>query len=99
MVKHIVLFQFRDDVDEATRRTVRDTFRTRILALPAQLSIIRSIDVGFNVNPDEKWDIALDSSFDSLDDVKSYSIFPAHQAAASALKPYLSGRSCVDFEY
>lgn len=98
MVKHVVLFQFSPDVDEATRCSIRERFRKNILALKAQLSIIRNIEVGFNINGDEKWDICLDSTFDSLDDVRTYAVFPPHQAAASELKPYLSGRSCVDYE-
>ena len=98
MVKHVVLFQFRDDVSESQRKEVRETFRSEILALKDQLDIIRDIEVGFNENPDEKWDICLYSSFATLDDVRTYSVFLAHKAAASKLIPHLSGRSCVDYE-
>lgn len=98
MVKHIVLFRFRSDVEPAVRRSVADTFRARILALPQKLDFIRHLEVGFNINTDEQWDIALVSAFDTLDDVRRYSAFPDHQAAAGELKKYLDGRSCVDFE-
>lgn len=98
MVKHIVLFRFRADVEPDVRRDVACTFRSRILALPQKLDFIRQLEVGFNVNPDEAWDIALVSAFDTLDDVRRYSRFPDHQAAAAELKKYLDGRSCVDFE-
>lgn len=97
MVKHIVLFQFRADVDEQTRKEVRERFRNKILGLRAHLNIIRKVEVGFNLNPDEKWDICLNSAFDSLDDVRTYSRFPKHQEAANELKPYLNSRSCVDY--
>ena len=97
MIKHVVMFRFRDDVDVATRRMVRETFRDQILALRDRLSIIRSIEVGFNVNEQELWDICLMGEFDTLDDVRAYSVFPDHMAAAGALKPYLQGRSCVDY--
>jgi len=98
MVKHVVHFQFRPDVDEDTLRRVREKFREEILALKPQLPIILSIEVGFNVNPDEKWDICLYSAFNSLDDVRTYAAFPPHRAAAAGIIPYLSGRSCVDYE-
>ena len=53
--------------------------------------------MGFNVNEQELWDICLVGEFDTLDDVRAYSVFPDHMAAAGALKPYLQGRSCVDY--
>ena len=51
-----------------------------------------------NVNPGESFDIALYSEFDTLDDVKAYSVHPAHVAAAALLKDCKRSRSCVDYE-
>ena len=89
MIRHIVMFRFRSDVDEETRRQVREQFRSDILSLRSQLNFIRSLEVGFNINPEEAWDICLESSFDSMDDLHTYSNFPNHRAAAARLKPYL----------
>ena len=86
MIRHIVMFRFRSDVDEETRRQVREQFRSDILSLRSQLNFIRSLEVG------------LESSFDSMDDLHTYSNFPNHRAAAAHLKPYLDGRCCVDHE-
>ena len=58
---------------------------------------IRDIHVGLNENPAEVWDICLDSSFDTLDDVKAYAIHPAHVAAAGILKDAKENRACVDY--
>ncbi len=98
MVKHVVLFRFRDDVSPETQMQVRERFKADIMALPEKLGFIRSLEVGFNINSSETWDICLSGTFDSLDDVRAYSTYPDHQAAAAALKPYLAGRSCVDYE-
>ncbi len=98
MVKHVVLFRFRKDVDFEIRKKVSERFRAEIMALPSKLDFIRGLEVGFNINEAETWDICLCGVFDNLDDVRSYSLFPDHQAAAAALKPYLDGRSCVDYE-
>lgn len=54
--------------------------------------------MGLNINPDEQWDICLDSTFDSLDDVKAYAVHPDHVAAAGILKDAKDGRACVDYE-
>ncbi len=92
------MFKFRDDVSADVRQAAREAFKKGIEALPATIPFIRSVHVGFNANPAEKWDICLDSSFDSLDDVKAYSVHPAHKAVASELMKHVGERACVDFE-
>lgn len=98
MTKHIVMFKFRDDVAAEVRQSAREAFKKGIEALPATIPFIRNVKVGFNINEAEKWDICLDSLFDNLDDVKAYSIHPAHKAVASELMKHIGERACVDFE-
>lgn len=98
MVKHIVLFQLKKELPLEVRQEVMNRFKEAIEKLPATIRFIRHIHVGLNINPDEAWDICLESAFDSLEDVKNYSIHPDHQAAAALLKDYKANRSCVDFE-
>ena len=98
MIKHVVLFQLKDDVDAAEKQQVMEAFKAGILALPEKISCIRHIEVGFNANAKESYDVALYSEFDSLDDVKTYATHPAHVAAGSLLADAKESRSCVDFE-
>lgn len=98
MTKHIVMFRFRDDVPAAVREKARQAFKQGIEALPASIPFIREVHVGFNINPAEKWDICLDSTFSSLDDVRAYSAHPDHKAVASELMKFIGERACVDFE-
>lgn len=97
MVKHIVLFRLDDQLpQEQLTRLVQD-FRTAILALPARIPLIRRIEVEANINPDEKFHIALCGEFDSLDDVRAYAVHPDHVAAAGIIKPYIAARACTDY--
>lgn len=98
MVKHIVLFRLDKEVSEEVRHEAMVTFKKGIEALPAVIPFIRSIQVSFNVNPAEQFDLCLESAFDSLDDVNTYSIHPAHKQVAEALKPLITARACVDYE-
>lgn len=98
MTKHIVMFKFREDVPADVRKTAREAFKQGIEALPNVIPFIRSVHVGFNINENEMWDICLDSAFDNLDDVKAYSIHPAHKAVAGELMKHIGERACVDFE-
>lgn len=74
-------------------------FKAAIEALPATIPSIRKIFVGLNINSDEKWDICLESEFDTLDDVKAYAIHPAHVAAAGILKEAKQDRACTDYVF
>jgi hypothetical protein len=99
MVRHIVLFKLRDDVPEAEKLRVMNAFKAAIEALPPKIACIREIEVGLNINPGEKWNIALNSVFDTLDDVKFYAKHPDHVAAGKLLAETKEERACVDFEF
>lgn len=98
MVKHIVLFKLKDELPDEQKRKAMCAFKQAIEALPAQISFIRKIEVGFNINPNESWSIALYSEFDSLEDVGRYATHPAHVAAGKLLAEVKESRACVDYE-
>ena len=98
MIKHIVLFQLRQDISAETRSAVMHTFKKAIEALPHSIPCIRQIHEGFNTNPAEKWDVCLESTFDTLAEVNTYAVHPDHKAAAQHFVPYVAGRACTDFE-
>lgn len=98
MVKHIVLFKLKNDVSEAEKLAVAQKFKAAIEALPQVISFIKHVEVGININPNEQWNIALYSEFNTLEEVKAYSAHPAHVAAAKLLAEVKESRSCVDYE-
>ncbi len=98
MIKHIVLFKLKEEIGNTEKMEVMNQFKLAIEALPTIIPIIRKIEVGLNMNPAEKWDIALYSEFASMDDLKAYAIHPAHVEAAKLLASVKDERSCVDYE-
>lgn len=98
MYRHIVMFQLRKDIDEAARQTVFEEFKNGIEALPPHIPCIRHVEVRKNVNPQECWDVCLVSEFQTLEEIGEYSRHPLHQAVAGKLKPWTTGRACVDYE-
>jgi len=99
MVRHIVLFQLKKTVSEGERLSVMNKFKEAIEALPKDIDIIRKIEVRFNMNPTEVYDIALVSEFDSLEDVNFYAKHPLHVAAGKLLADVKESRACVDYEF
>lgn len=98
MIRHTVMFLLKKELPAGKRRLAMLQFKQEIERLPAVIPQIRTIHVGLNINPAEEWDICLDSTFDSLEDLRTYAIHPDHVAAATALKPYVAARGCVDYE-
>ena len=97
MVKHIVLFKLKSDLEPSVKREAMNQFKAAIEALPQKIDFIRKVEVGLNLNPSEYWDIALYSEFDSLEDVKAYSVHPDHVKAAGILADVKQERACVDY--
>ncbi len=98
MVKHIVLFKLKETLPQEEKRKAMADFKAAIEALPAKISFIRKVFVGLNLNPAEKWDICLESEFDTLADVHAYAAHPDHRAAAALLKDVRQDRACVDYQ-
>lgn len=98
MVKHIVLFKLKDEISNEEKLTAMNQFKAAIEALPEKIATIKKIEVGFNTNPNESWDIALYSEFDSLEDIKAYAVHPDHVAAGKLLVNVKESRSCVDYK-
>lgn len=99
MVKHIVLFKLKETLSQEEKMTAILAFKEAIEALPTCISFIRKVFVGYNINSAEKWDICLESEFDTLEDVKAYAVHPEHVKAAGILKDVKADRACVDYEF
>lgn len=97
MVKHIVMFKLTGTDEE--RRQVATAFRDALLALPSQIDVLHSMEVGINENPSESWDVVLTAIVDTMDDVAVYANHPAHLAAASLLAGHKADRACVDYVF
>ena len=97
MVKHIVLFKLKNEVPVAEKQAVAQKFKSAIEALPPIIPFIKHVEVGININPDEQWNIALYSEFDTLEEVKAYAVHSAHVAAAKLLADVKESRACVDY--
>lgn len=95
MVKHIVTFKLSGSAEE--RRRVAGLFRDALMALPGQIDVLKSIEVGINENPAEEWDVVLTATLPTLADVDVYARHPAHVAAASLLAGHKEARACVDY--
>jgi len=97
MVKHIVSFKLRGTAEE--RREVARQFAEALMALPGQIDVLQSMEVGINENPAEDWDVVLTAVVPTMADVATYANHPAHVAAAGLLAGHKDTRACVDYTF
>ena len=96
MTKHIVMFKLQGSDEERRESALR--FKAALDALPEQIDVLQSIEVGLNENPAEDWDIVLTAIVPTLADVATYAQHPAHLAAAALIKDVKQARACVDYD-
>ncbi|MDE5900578.1 MAG: Dabb family protein [Muribaculaceae bacterium] len=97
MVKHIVTFRLTGTPEQ--RLDAASRFRDALMALPEQIDVLRSMEVGINQNQAEDWDVVLMAVLPSMADVETYAKHPAHVAAAAIIAPCKEARACVDYEF
>lgn len=95
MVKHIVAFKLKGTAEE--RLELARKFKAALEALPEQIDVLKSIEVGLNENPAETWDIVLTAIVETMNDVSTYARHPAHVAAAAIIAEHKESRACVDY--
>lgn len=96
MIKHIVSFKLSGTPEE--RLEVAKKFKKALEALPEQIDVLKSIEVGINENPNENWDVVLTAIVPTMGDVDVYAKHPAHVAAAGLLANHKEMRACIDYE-
>lgn len=99
MVKHIILWKLKDELTDAQKAEVKAGIKEGLEGLAGQIPGLIDIRVNINGLPTSNVDVMLDSSFESFDALKGYSVNPKHVAVADGkVRPYTAIRSCLDFE-
>ncbi|MBS2097128.1 Dabb family protein [Carboxylicivirga linearis] len=99
MIKHIVLFQLKPFESKETKDAKLAEIKSGLLGLKEKVSVLKSIEVGLNTNQAEQFDIALTTTFDSMEDLETYAKHPDHVAVGKIVREVLEARSCVDYEF
>jgi len=97
MIKHIVLFKLKAFETKEVKNNKLEEIKSALLGLKNKIDVLKSIEVGINTNPAEQFDIALNTTFDSMDDLDVYAKHPDHLAAGKIIREVLESRSCVDY--
>ena len=99
MVKHIILWQLKDELTAAEKAEVKANIKAGLEGLAGQIPGLLEVHVNINGLPSSNADVMLDTTFTDADALKGYSVHPAHVAVADGkVRPYTKTRTCLDFE-
>lgn len=99
MIKHVALFQLKEFNSELEKEEKLNEIKLALESLPSTIKEIISLEVGININASEDYDVLLNASFKSLEELDVYSKHPDHVAVGGIIRPVLEKRACVDFEF
>ncbi|WP_066871999.1 Dabb family protein [Clostridium mediterraneense] len=95
MIKHIVMWKLKDENKEENALKIKKDLE----ALKSEISEIKEIEVGIDVNKSEAaYDVVLYSTFDSQEDLDNYQVHPKHKEAGVFIRQVVSSRVVVDYE-
>ena len=92
MIKHIVMWKFKENTEKEM-----DEFLEGFKALENQIDVIKSMQVGKNIDNDE-YDAILISEFENLEDLKKYKTDPRHEKESNMWKEIRTIRTAFDIE-
>lgn len=99
MVKHIILWQLKDELNDAGKSSVKAGIKAGLESLKGKIPGLIDITVNNCGLPSSNADVMLDSTFTDFEALKNYAVHPEHVAVADgAVCPYTKTRLCLDFE-
>ena len=99
MVKHIILWQLKDELSDAEKVSVKAGIKESLEALMGKIPGLLEIKVETVGLASSNCDVMLYSVFENEDALKGYANHPLHVAAADGkVRPFTKTRLCLDFE-
>jgi hypothetical protein len=98
MVRHIVMWKFKDEAEGKTKEENRRYIKERLEALPPVIPQIRKLEAGINFNTSAMaYDMALYTEFDTSEDLEIYQNHPEHRKVSDYVSKVREARAVVDY--
>ena len=99
MVKHVILWQLKDELTEEQISEVKAGIKSGLEGLKGEIPGLIDIKVVTEGLASSNADVMLDSTFESEEALKGYATHPKHVAVADGkVRPYTASRVCMDYE-
>ncbi len=95
MIRHIVFFKFKPEITEEQKNKLVEDLKT----LKKKILLIQRLEVGFDIGKKpNSFDLALNTDFNTWEDVEKYSIHPDHITVVESIKQICEDVCKVDYE-
>ena len=99
MVKHIILWQLKDELTAEEKAEVKKGIKEGLESLAGKIPGLTEIKVQTEGLASSNAEVMLDSTFEDEVSLKVYATHPEHVAVADGkVRPYTKTRMCLDFE-
>lgn len=100
MIRHIVMFKFKDEADGRTKAENLAIAKQKLEALQGVVPTLISSQVSLGAegsNP-TNYDIVLVAEYADMDALNAYVVHPEHKKVGEFMAKVRESRACVDFE-
>lgn len=98
MVNHYVFWNFNDSMSKEEKIQAGLKIKEKLEAVGKLVPGVVSLKVCINELDSSNRDVALLSSFESVEALNAYQVHPEHVNAGSYIKTVTCNRTCFDFE-
>ena len=98
MVNHIVMWNFKPEVPEAEKETIKKAMEENLKSLVGKVPGLLTVEFVSNPISSSTHDIALVTTLEKAEDVAVYGAHPEHvRVADTYVRPYVKDRACLDY--
>lgn len=99
MVKHIILWQLKEELQGEEKEQVKNNMKAYLEALVGKVPGLISMQIVIDGLESSNADVMLDSTLEDEAALKGYAVHPEHVAVADTyVRPFTAVRTCMDYE-
>lgn len=98
MVKHIVLWNFNENMTPEEKKSAGEKMKSLLEPIKEKVPGALDIQVVLNQLDSSNRDVALISTFETVEALQTYQTHPDHVAAGGYVRSVTCNRSCMDYE-
>ena len=99
MVKHVILWQLKDELTVEEKATIKKEMKKSLEALVGKIPGLVELKIQTECLASSNAEVMLDSTFEDEAALKVYATHPEHVAVADGkVRPYTKARFCMDYE-
>lgn len=98
MVKHVIIWDFKDELTAEQKREAAAKMKSGLEALKGVVEGLKEISVVTEILDSSNGDIMLDSTFEDEAALAYYADHPEHVKVKEFVRTVVEARKCVDFE-